>query len=244
MTPATSTIDAREAAFFGDLATDWWDPKGSSAMLHRINPVRLAYIRDAAVARWGLDTRARHGLAGKRALDVGCGAGLVTEPLARMGAAVTGIDAAAENIAAAQAHGVGLGIDYRAVSVEALAATGNRYDLVTCLEVIEHVADRAAFLTALRTLLADDGLLVMSTPNRTTLSYAALIVGAERIARSIPRGAHDWSKFVKPEELTAELAAAGLATIGEPAGLTWRPGTGFVLGRDVAVNYLLTAVPQ
>ena len=244
MTPASQTIDAKEAAFFGALAGDWWNPRGSSAMLHRINPVRLGYIRDAAVARWALDRQARHVLAGKRALDVGCGAGLVTEPLARMGAAVTGIDAAAENIAAAQAHGTGLGIDYRAVPVETLAATGQHYDLITCLEVIEHVADRPAFLAALRRLLADDGLLILSTPNRTTLSYAALIVGAERVAKSIPRGAHDWSKFVRPEELSAELATAGFAVRGEPAGLTWRPGTGFALGRDVSVNYLLTAVPQ
>ena len=242
MTPATSTINAHEAAFFGALAADWWDPSGSSAMLHRINPVRLAYIRDACVARWSLDPRARTVLAGKRALDVGCGAGLVTEPLARMGAAVTGIDAAAENITAAQAHGADLGIDYRSVSVEALAATGGRYDLITCLEVIEHVADRSAFLAALRTLLSDDGVLVFSTPNRTPLSYATLIVGAERVLKTIPRGAHDWSKFVMPEEITAELSAAGL-TVTDTQGLTWRPGTGFVLGRDVSINYFGTAVP-
>lgn len=240
MTPATQTIDSKEAAFFGALAADWWDPKGSSAMLHRINPVRLAYIRDACVARWGLDARARHVLAGKRALDVGCGAGLVTEPLARMRASVTGIDAAAENISAAQAHGAGLGIDYRAVPVETLTGT---YDLITCLEVIEHVADRARFFASLRARLADDGCMVFSTPNRTPLSYATLIVGAERIARSIPRGAHDWSKFVTPEELTAELAQAGL-TVTDIQGLTWRPGTGFVLGRDTSVNYFGTALPQ
>jgi 2-polyprenyl-6-hydroxyphenyl methylase/3-demethylubiquinone-9 3-methyltransferase len=239
VTPATSTIDTGEAAFFGALAEDWWDPKGSSAMLHRINPVRMAYIRDACVARWALDARARHVLAGKTALDVGCGAGLVTEPLARMGAQVTGIDAAAENITAAQAHGRGLGIDYRAVPVETL--TG-QFDLITCLEVIEHVADRAAFFSALRARLAPDGLLVFSTPNRTRLSWATLIVGAERIAKSIPRGAHDWSKFVRPDELTIELATAGLA-VTDLQGLTWRPGTGFVLGRDTSVNYFGTAVP-
>ena len=242
MTPATTTIDAQEAAFFGGLAAEWWDPQGSSAMLHRINPVRMAYIRDAAVARWALDPRQRHVLAGRRALDVGCGAGLVAEPLARMGATVTGIDAAPENIAAAQAHGAGLGIDYRCVAAEALAAEGARFDLVTCLEVIEHVADRQAFFAALRSLLADDGLLVVSTPNRTPLSYATLIVGAERVVKSIPRGAHDWSKFVRPEEMTIELAAAGL-TVTDTQGMTWRPGTGFVLSRDVSVNYFATAVP-
>jgi 2-polyprenyl-6-hydroxyphenyl methylase/3-demethylubiquinone-9 3-methyltransferase len=209
-------------------------------MLHRINPLRLRYIREAVAP----DSRARHALAGKTALDVGCGAGLLTEPLARMGAAVTGIDAAPENIAAAQAHAAagGLTITYRTVPVETLAAAGTAFDLVTCMEVVEHVADRAAFLAALRTLTAPGGTLVMSTPNRTPLSYATLIVGAERIARTIPRGAHDWHKFVTPDELTAELAAAGFV-VTDTAGLTWRPGTGFVLGRDMSVNYYLTAVP-
>jgi 2-polyprenyl-6-hydroxyphenyl methylase/3-demethylubiquinone-9 3-methyltransferase len=236
-----TTIDTAEAGFFGALAGDWWDPHGSSAMLHRINPLRLRYIRDALP---GLDPRARHALAGKSALDVGCGAGLLTEPLARMGAAVTGIDAAPENIAAATAHAAagGLAITYRNVPVEVLAREGAAFDLVTCMEVVEHVADRAAFLTALRTLTKDSGTLVMSTPNRTALSYATLIVGAERIARTIPRGAHDWNKFVTPDELTAELAAAGFR-VTDTTGLTWRPGTGFVLGRDVSVNYYLTAVP-
>ena len=235
------TTDPREAAFFGALAADWWDPAGSSAMLHRINPLRLSFIRNACVAHWHLDRRARGVLAGKRALDVGCGAGLLTEPLARMGAAVTGIDAAAENIAAAQVHAGALPIAYRAVAVEDLAREGATFDLITCLEVIEHVADRAAFFAALRTLLAPCGLFVFSTPNRTPLSYATLIVGAERVLRTIPRGAHDWSKFVTPDELTTELANAGLTVTGVQ-GMTWRPGTGFVLGRDVSVNYFGIAV--
>ncbi len=236
-----ATIDGREADFFGALASDWWDPRGSSAMLHRINPLRLRYIREAVP---GLDPRARRPLAGRSALDVGCGAGLLTEPLARMGAAVTGIDAAAENIAAAQAHaGIsGLTIDYRCGEVAGLAGEGRKFDLVTCLEVIEHVADVPAFLAALRSLTSDAGRLVMSTPNRTALSYATLIVGAERVARTIPRGAHDWRKFLNPAELTAALASAGFS-VTDVQGLTWRPGTGFVLGRDVSVNYYLTAVP-
>ncbi|MBV8970674.1 MAG: bifunctional 2-polyprenyl-6-hydroxyphenol methylase/3-demethylubiquinol 3-O-methyltransferase UbiG [Sphingomonadaceae bacterium] len=236
----TATIDAREAGFFGALAGDWWDPNGSSAMLHRVNPLRLRYIRDAVP---GLDPRARRPLAGKRALDVGCGAGLLTEPLARMGADVTGIDAAPENIAAAQAHArtSGLTIDYRCGEVATLAAEGRRFDLVTCLEVVEHVADVPAFLASLRALTADDGVLVLSTPNRTPLSYATLIVGAERIARTIPRGAHDWNKFLTPDELTAALASAGFRVTGT-AGLTWRPGTGFALGRDTSVDYFVTAL--
>lgn len=238
-----TTIDAAEAGFFGALAGDWWDPAGSSAMLHRINPLRLRYIREALVAS-GRDARARHLLAGTSALDVGCGAGLLTEPLSRMGASVTGIDAAPENVAAAAAHATagGLDIAYRSVAVEVLAREGVAFDLVTCMEVVEHVADRAAFLASLRTLTADTGTLVMSTPNRTTLSYATVIVGAERITRTIPRGAHDWNKFVTPDELTAELAAAGFR-VTDTTGLTWRPGTGFVLGRGMSVNYYLTAIP-
>ncbi len=236
-----TTIDPAEAGFFGALAGDWWDPAGSSAMLHRINPLRLRYIRDAVA---GPAARVRHVLAGKTALDVGCGAGLLTEPLARIGATVTGIDAAPENVAAATAHAAagGLAITYRAAPVEVLAREGAMFDLVTCMEVVEHVADRPAFLAALRALTAPGGTLILSTPNRTPLSYATLIVGAERIARTIPRGAHDWHRFVTPDELTAELASAGFV-VTDTTGLTWRPGTGFVLGRDLSVNYYLTAVP-
>lgn len=243
-TTATGSIDAREAAHFGALAADWWDPAGSSAMLHRINPVRLRYIRDAAVGRFGAGAGTRRPLAGRTALDVGCGAGLVTEPLARMGAAVTGLDAAPENIAVARAHAAaqGLAIDYRAMPVEALAATDKCFDLVTCLEVIEHVADRAGFLRALAALLAPGGVLVFSTPNRTPASWAALIVGAERLTRAIPRGTHDWRQFLTPAELAGDLAAAGLS-VTDTTGLTWRPGTGFVLGRDMSVNYIGAAVP-
>ena len=241
---ANTTIDTREAGFFGALAGDWWDPAGSSAMLHRINPLRLGYIRDAAAARFATDPRARHPLAGLALLDVGCGAGLLAEPCTRMGAAVTGLDAAPENIAVARTHAAATGLDiaYRSGAVEALAGEGATFDIVTCLEVIEHVADRAGFLAALRQLCRPEGILIMSTPNRTPLSYATLIVGAERIARTIPRGAHDWRKFVTPDELTIQLAAAGFVA-GDVTGLTWRPGTGFALGRDTSVNYYLTATP-
>jgi 2-polyprenyl-6-hydroxyphenyl methylase/3-demethylubiquinone-9 3-methyltransferase len=238
------SVSADEAAFFGKLAADWWNPTGSSAMLHKINPLRSRLVRDAALARFGGDPRSRTPLAGKTALDIGCGAGLMTEPLARMGASATGIDAAPENVAAASAHAEagGLAIDYRATSVEALAATGARFDLITCLEVVEHVAGRDSFFAALAALLAPGGLAILSTPNRTAASWAVLIGGAEMVLRSIPRGAHDWNRFMTPAELTEALDHAGLSVTAS-TGLTWRPGAGFTLGDDVSVNYFLTAEP-
>jgi 2-polyprenyl-6-hydroxyphenyl methylase/3-demethylubiquinone-9 3-methyltransferase len=238
------SVSADEAAFFGKLAADWWNPTGSSAMLHKITPLRSRLVRDAALARFGGDPRSRTPLAGKTALDIGCGAGLMTEPLARMGARATGIDAAPENIAAASAHAEagGLAIDYRATSVEALAATGARFDLITCLEVVEHVAGRDSFFAALAALLAPGGLAILSTPNRTAASWAVLIGGAEMVLRSIPRGAHDWNRFMTPAELTEALDHAGLSVTAS-TGLTWRPGAGFTLGDDVSVNYFLTAEP-
>jgi 2-polyprenyl-6-hydroxyphenyl methylase/3-demethylubiquinone-9 3-methyltransferase len=238
------SVSADEAAFFGKLAADWWNPTGSSAMLHKITPLRSRLVRDAALARFGGDPRSRTPLAGKTALDIGCGAGLMTEPLARMGARATGIDAAPENIAAASAHAEagGLAIDYRATSVEALAATGARFDLITCLEVVEHVAGRDSFFAALAALLAPGGLAILSTPNRTAASWAVLIGGAEMVLRSIPRGAHDWNRFMTPAELTEALDHAGLSVTAS-TGLTWRPGAGFTLGDDISVNYVLTAEP-
>ena len=238
------SVSADEAAFFGKLAADWWNPTGSSAMLHKITPLRSRLVRDAALARFSGDPRSRTPLAGKTALDIGCGAGLMTEPLARMGASATGIDAAPENIAAASAHAEagGLAIDYRATSVEALAATGARFDLITCLEVVEHVAGRDSFFAALAALLAPGGLAILSTPNRTAASWAVLIGGAEMVLRSIPRGAHDWNRFMTPAELTEALDHAGLSVTAS-TGLTWRPGAGFTLGDDVSVNYFLTAEP-
>lgn len=235
------SVNPREAAHFGAMAQEWWDPKGSSAMLHRLNPVRLRYIRHAIDAHWDGDVTSFTPLAGKTALDVGCGAGLLAEPLARLGAHVTGIDAAAENIAVAQSHTAqsGLAIDYRAGGIEAVA--GARFDLVTCMEVIEHVVDPAAFVTGLAAAVAPGGLLVMSTPNRTALSRTALITLAEGTGK-IPRGTHDWNKFLTPDELTALLTAAGM-TVREVRGLTFSPTTGFALGESTALNYLLTATP-
>lgn len=232
------TIRPEEAAHFGALAADWWDPKGSSAMLHRLNPVRLRFIREAIDAHFGTDSRALKPLAQRRALDVGCGAGLLCEPLARLGAQVTGIDAAPQNIAAAQAHAAatGLAIDYRAGDIAQLAPSG--YDLVCSMEVIEHVAHREAFVEALAAALAPGGLMVISTPNRTPLSRLLLVEAAERLGQ-VPRGTHRWSDFVSPEELSDLLATAGLA-MSTPRGIGWSPLKGLHLSDDLSLNYIVT----
>ncbi len=236
---AATSIDRAEAAHFGRLAADWWDPKGASAMLHRLNPARLGYIREAANTHWGLDSTGFAPLAGQSALDVGCGAGLVCEPLARLGARVTGLDAAPENIAAARAHAAqsGLMIEYRAGSVEALG--GECFDLVTCLEVVEHVVDPARFIMGLAGALAGGGLLILSTPNRTMLSRVALISIGEGFGQ-IPRGTHDWGKFLTPDELTALVRAAGL-TVMDTRGLSFSPARGFEMSDDLRLNYFITA---
>lgn len=232
------TIDPKEAAHFGALAAEWWDPKGSSAMLHKLNPVRLGYIRDRVNAHWGLDETGLRPLTGKSAADVGCGAGLLAEPLARLGARVTGIDAAPETIEAARSHalGQGLEIDYRVGDCEALAG---RYDLVTSLEVVEHVVDPAAFVAALAAAVAKGGLLILSTPNRTSWSKLIMITLGEGLGR-IPKGTHDWGKFIAPAELTAMVRAAGLEIV-DVTGLGWSPARGFQLTDDTSLNYLVTA---
>ncbi|MGC4251096.1 MAG: bifunctional 2-polyprenyl-6-hydroxyphenol methylase/3-demethylubiquinol 3-O-methyltransferase UbiG [Sphingobium sp.] len=232
------TIDPKEAAHFGAMAADWWNPEGSSAMLHKLNPVRLRYLREAIDRHWPGKDRSFQPLEGKRALDVGCGAGLLAEPLARMGATVTALDAAEENIAAAKAHAEpqGLSIDYRATPVEQLTEAG--FDLVTSMEVIEHVADPAAFVAALAGKLAPDGLMILSTPNRTPLSRLAMITIGEGVG-GIPKGTHDWNRFLTPKELTALLEDAGLEAIGS-TGLSFDPRKGFTLSANKAINYLLT----
>ncbi len=236
--PPGTTIDPREAEHFGRMAADWWDPKGSSAMLHQLNPVRLAYIRDRIDQHWGLDECDLKPLKGRRAADVGCGAGLLAEPLARLGAEVTGVDAAPENIAAARDHALkqGLAIDYRVGSVEALE---RGYDLVTSLEVVEHVTDARAFIQGLADALAEDGLLILSTPNRTSMSRLMLILIGEGTGR-IPRGTHDWEKFLCPEELCALLKDAGLEVI-DCTGLAWGPASGFHLSDNKSLDYFVTA---
>lgn len=233
------TIRPGEAAHFGKLAAEWWNPRGSSAMLHRLNPVRLEFIREALDRHFGSDPAALKPLAGKRALDVGCGAGLLAEPLARLGAAVTGVDAAAENIAAAQAHaaGGGLAIDYRAGELARLDL--GRFDLVTCMEVLEHVADKPAFVAALAAHLAPGGLLILSTPNRTLASRLLLVEGAERLGM-VPRGTHHWNDFVTPEELRDLLKDAGLA-MGEPRGIAMSPTRGLHLSDNRQLNYIVVA---
>ncbi len=239
MTGASDTVDAAEAAHFGAQAAQWWDPQGSSAMLHRINPVRLRYLREQVDAHWGGDARSFTPLAGRRALDVGCGAGLLCEPLARMGATVTGVDAAAESVAVARAHAQagGLAIDYRVGDAGAVA--GERFDLVTSLEVVEHVTDPRAFVAGLAEAVAERGLLVMSTPNRTALTRVAL-VGAAEASGMVPRGTHDWDKFLRPEELTALIEETGLR-VTDVRGLAFSPARGFELSTSTALDYFVTA---
>jgi 2-polyprenyl-6-hydroxyphenyl methylase / 3-demethylubiquinone-9 3-methyltransferase len=236
---ASTTIRPDEAAHFGNMAAEWWDPKGSSAMLHRLNPVRLGFIRAAIDAHWHGDPRAARPLAGRKALDLGCGAGLLCEPLARLGAAVTGVDAAEQNIAVARDHAAssGLAVDYRCGELAQLGL--GQFDLVCSMEVIEHVADKRAFVAALATALEAGGLMILSTPNRTVSSRLVLVEGAERLG-AIPRGTHHWDQFITPDELRDLLADAGLA-MGAPQGIAWSPMKGLHLSSDLALNYIVTA---
>jgi 2-polyprenyl-6-hydroxyphenyl methylase / 3-demethylubiquinone-9 3-methyltransferase len=233
---STATINPTEAAHFGRLAAQWWDPKGSSAMLHKLNPVRLQFVRRAIDVHWGLNAAMLKPLLGKSALDVGCGAGLMTEPLARLGGEVTGLDAAPENITVATAHAAaqGLAVRYKCADVSNFDGA---YDLVTSMEVIEHVADPQAFVAALAARLAPGGLMILSTPNRSRLSRLGLITLGEGLGQ-IPKGTHDWHQFLTPDELT-ELIENNDMQVTETGGLSFHPAKGFVLSDDVSLNYLM-----
>jgi len=233
-----STIVSSEAAHFGAMAGDWWDPEGASAMLHKLNPVRLSYVRDMVDQHFGLDECTLRPLEGRSALDVGCGAGLLAEPLARLGASVTAVDAAPELIDAARLHAAGqrLEIDYRATGVESI---DGQFDLVTALEVIEHVAEPQAFIDSLVARLAPGGLLILSTPNRTAWSKLLTITLAEGFGR-IPRGTHDFEKFIDPDSMRGLLARAGLKVI-DMEGIAYSPTRGLHLSEDLRLNYLVAA---
>ena len=242
--PHASTVDADEVARFAALAGRWWDPEGPMRPLHRLNPTRLAYIRDRLAGHFGRDTKSAESLAGLRILDIGCGAGLVAEPLARMGATVTGIDPAPENIAAARHHaaGAGLSIDYRATTAEALAAASESFDAVLILEVVEHVTDVGRFVATVGRLVRPGGLVVASTINRTLKAFALAIVGAEYVLRWLPRGTHSYDRLVTPAELSAALAAAGLV-VADTTGVVYAPlADGWRLAADTDGNYMMTAV--
>ena len=234
-----SSIVEKEVRQFAAQAKDWWDADGPEAMLHKLNPVRLKYVRDQIDQHWQCDECSRRPLEGRSALDVGCGAGLLTEPLRRLGARVTGLDATPELIEAARAHAaqMGLEVDYRAGDVQALEG---QFDLITCMEVIEHVADPAAFVKALARRLAPYGLLILSTPNATGWSRLLMITLGEGLRR-IPRGTHDFDKFIAPERMNALLGDAGLKCI-DVEGIAWSPTRGLHLSDDVRLNYLVSAV--
>jgi len=238
MAETSTSIVASEVENFDRLAGDWWDPRGRSAMLHKLNPVRLGYVRDWIDQHWSLDEHSRRPLEGKTALDVGCGAGLLAEPLARLGAKVTAIDPAAELIGAARDHaaGQGLDIDYRVSTVENVEGS---FDLVTAMEVIEHTAEPQQFLRDLAERLAPNGLLILSTPNATGWSRLITITLAEGVG-AIPKGTHDYDKFIAPERMKTLMAEAGLQCL-DVEGLAFSPTRGLHLSEDLRLNYLVAA---
>jgi len=237
-----STVDAAEIAKFSKLSAEWWDPKGKMAPLHRINPLRLGYIRDAACRKFERNVRSLSCLAGLRVLDIGCGAGLLCEPLSRLGAQVIGVDPSASNIAAAKLHASKshLAIDYRCTTVEEIDPR-ERFDIVLAMEVVEHVVDVGVFLKRCASMLKPNGLMVVSTLNRNWKSFALAIVGAEYVLRWLPRGTHEWNKFVTPDELTKHLLDNRLV-ITEQSGVVYSPfADKWTLSSDMDVNYMVVA---
>ena len=238
---STSTIDEAEVARFAALADEWWDPRGKMAVLHKFNPVRLAYIRDAACTHFGRNPKHLDCLKDLRILDIGCGGGILCEPLARLGAAMVGADPAEKNIAAAKVHAAQseLAIDYRATTAEALADAGERFDIVLAMEVVEHVADVKLFVRRCAEMVKPSGLMIAATINRTMKSFALAIVGAEYVLRWLPRGTHQWDKFVTPDELEIAMERAGLRTTDERGVIYNLLADRWELSTDTDVNYMV-----
>ncbi len=238
-----TSVDQTEVERFSRLAADWWNPRGPMAPLHKFNPVRLAYIRDQASEHFARDAKKLDGLQDLRMLDIGCGGGILSEPLARLGAQMLGADPSHENIAAAQAHAreSGLAIEYRPTTAEELAAAGERFDVVLAMEVVEHVTDVRSFVATCAAMVKPGGLLIAATINRTLKSFALAIVGAEYVLRWLPRGTHQWDKFVTPTELESAIEATPLRVIGE-RGVVYNPfADRWQLSSDMDVNYMLVA---
>ena len=242
--PATPSIDPAEGKKFSDIAAEWWDPTGKFRPLHKFNPVRLSFIRETVEAHFGLEPKLKTPLKGLRLLDIGCGGGLVAEPMARLGASVTAVDASEANIKTAMthAHENGLDIDYRVGVAEGLLAAGEApFDIVLNLEVVEHVADPRAFLEDTARLVAPGGLMIVATLNRTPKAFAFAIVGAEYVLGWLPRGTHEFEKFVTPREVDTALSSAGLQA-APPQGVSFNPLLDhWRLSRDVQINYMITA---
>jgi 2-polyprenyl-6-hydroxyphenyl methylase/3-demethylubiquinone-9 3-methyltransferase len=238
-----STVDAAEVERFSKLAAEWWNPNGKFRPLHKFNPVRLAYIRDAVAGQFGRDPRAAKPFDGLRILDIGCGGGLLSEPMARLGANVVGADASATNIEVAKLHAAesGVKIDYRAETAEALADAGEKFDVILNMEVVEHVADVNLFIAKCGEMLKPGGIMFVATINRTFKALALAIVGAEYVLRWLPRGTHQFGKLVRPEELESALAAAGM-TVADRTGVTYNPiADRWQRSKDIDVNYMVLA---